>query len=63
MEVSGELHALAILPSGKEPQLYGWLGGPQSRSGLHVASAKNRILTVQHAARSYTDTCQGPDEK
>jgi hypothetical protein len=33
--VSGQLHAPAALPPGKEPQypLDRWLGGPQSRSG------------------------------
>jgi hypothetical protein len=35
MEVSGQLHALAALPLGKEPPypLDRRLGGPQSRSG------------------------------
>jgi hypothetical protein len=35
MEVSGQLHAPAALPPGKEPLVpIGWgLGGPQSRSG------------------------------
>jgi hypothetical protein len=35
MEVSGQLHALATLPPGKEPlvPLDRSLGGPQSRSG------------------------------
>jgi hypothetical protein len=35
MEVSGQLHAPADLPPGKEPwyPLYTRLGGPQSRSG------------------------------
>jgi hypothetical protein len=39
MEVSGQLHAPATLPPGKEPpppryQFYMRLGGPQSRSGI-----------------------------
>jgi hypothetical protein len=36
--VSAQLHALAALPRGKEPQypLDRWLGGPQSRSGRSV---------------------------
>jgi hypothetical protein len=36
MEVSGQLHAPATLPSGKEPGTHwrgGWGGGAQSRSG------------------------------
>jgi len=38
MEASGQLHALASLPPGKEPQyqLDRRLGGPQSWSGLLV---------------------------
>jgi hypothetical protein len=35
MDVSGQLHASAALPMGKESlyPLSRWLGGPQSRSG------------------------------
>jgi hypothetical protein len=33
MEVSGQLHAPAALPSGKVPLVPIGLGGPQSRSG------------------------------
>jgi hypothetical protein len=42
MEVSGQLHAPAALPPGKEPwyPLYRRLGGPQSRYG-HGGEEKN----------------------
>jgi len=42
MELSGELHDPAALPTGKEPLVSGGrrLGGPQSRSG-HGGEGKN----------------------
>jgi hypothetical protein len=46
MEVSGQFHAQAALPSRKEPQypLDRRLGGPQSRSGRR---GEEKILTLQ----------------
>jgi hypothetical protein len=43
MEMSGQLHAPAALPPGKDPwhQLDRWLNGPQSRSGR---CGKEKIL-------------------
>jgi hypothetical protein len=61
MEVSGELHALADLPPGKEPLLP---IGPPSRSGRggeeknsHPQPGRNPI--VQPVAKRYTDSYHG----
>jgi hypothetical protein len=55
MEVSGQIHASAALPPGKDPQypLDRRLGGPQSRSGR--CGVENRIPAVQPVACRYTD--------
>jgi hypothetical protein len=59
---SGQLHATAGLPSGKEPPypLRRRLGGPQIRSGRcgekkNLAPIGNRSRAVQPVARRYTD--------
>jgi hypothetical protein len=56
MEVGGQLHAPAPLPSGKEPPPYPF----QSRSGCHGEEknpdpAANRTPAVQPVVRRYTD--------
>jgi hypothetical protein len=64
MEVSGQLHALAYLPPGKEPlvTLDRRLGGPQSRSGrcgiekYLLPLPRNRTQDVQPVARRYSDS-------
>jgi hypothetical protein len=64
MEVSGQLHAPAALPPGKDPRytLDRRLGGPQSRSGCcgeekHLAPARNPTSAVHpYARRDATDT-------
>jgi hypothetical protein len=63
MEVSGELHAPATLPPGKERPDTHWIGGwvgPQSRSvrcaeEKNPAPAENRTPVDQSVARRYTD--------
>jgi hypothetical protein len=62
MEVSGQLHAPAAMPRGKNPRysLYRRLGGPQNRSGhcgedkSLLAPVGNRTLAVQPVARRHT---------
>jgi hypothetical protein len=60
MEVSGQLHAQAALPPGKESLVpIGWdgrLGGSQSSSGRGGEETKfSRTPIVQPLAQSYTD--------
>jgi hypothetical protein len=62
MEVSGQLHALTVLPQGKQPRrlLGRRLGGPQRRAGRYggeknVATARNRNPAIQPRPRRYTD--------
>jgi len=46
MEVSGQLHSLPALPSGKEPRypLNGRLSGPQGHSGRGVEEKNSQPL-------------------
>jgi hypothetical protein len=58
-EMSGQLHALAVLPPSKEPPPRR-LGGTQNRSKLCVEEKnltlkRNRTHAVQPVARHYTD--------
>jgi hypothetical protein len=63
MEVSGQLHAPATLPPGKEPLGTHWIGrweGLRADQDVRekrksVASVGNRTPTVQPVARRYTD--------
>jgi hypothetical protein len=63
MEVSGQLHALAALPPGKEPwyPLDRRLGGSQSRSGRGGEEKNSQPLPgieppiIQPLAQRYTD--------
>jgi hypothetical protein len=62
MEMSGQLHAPAALPPGKEPRypLDRTLGGPQSRSGRRKNSwpyrdSNSDSLVIQPVASRYTN--------
>jgi hypothetical protein len=62
LEVSGQLHAPAALPPGKEPRypLDGTLGGPQSRSGRGENScpywdSNSDPSVIQPIASPYSD--------
>jgi hypothetical protein len=63
MEVSGQLHALATLPLGKEPLVFigkeaGWtpeLVWMLWRRGKSLSPARNRTSTIQPVASHYID--------
>jgi hypothetical protein len=63
MEVSGQIHALAALFSGKEPPCAHWMGGSAGpRSGLVamedikvVITSGDRTPAVHRVALRYTD--------
>jgi hypothetical protein len=66
MEVSGQLHALAALPPGKDPPLTHWIGGWVGTRAVTDAVVKRKIPSprresnprtpiVQPVAQRYTD--------